>query len=500
MSVRSSGILLHPTSLPSPYGIGDLGPSAYRFADFLNRAGQRRWQVLPLNPTTGAHGHSPYYCPSAFAGNPLLISPQILVSQGLLQSAEAETPASAAPPPTEIDYRLAVQTKQRLLLQACRRFVAGGEHGDYQRFCRHQAGWLDDFALYTVLRSHHRPRAWYEWPQALRDRDPDALAQARQTFKAHMEAHKILQFLFMQQWLALKSYCNQRHIQLIGDMPIYVPLDSADVWTHRSGFKLTRSGRPLAVSGVPPDYFSATGQLWGHPVYDWEALRHDEYRWWVARVQHHLQCCDVTRIDHFRGLVAYWEVPAEAETAATGRWVPVPTQDLFDRLIKRLGNLPVIAEDLGSITAEVREAIRNYRFPGMRVLQFAFGGDFPNSDFLPHRHASNTVVYTGTHDNNTTRGWFDTEADQQIRKNLFSYLGREVAAGDLPWELIRLAMLSIAGTAIVPLQDILGLGSEARMNHPGRSAGNWRWRYAWSDQDADRADRLREMTACYGRL
>jgi 4-alpha-glucanotransferase len=229
-------------------------------------------------------------------------------------------------------------------------------------------------------------------------------------------------------------------------------------------------------------------------------LRRDEYRWWVARVQHHLQCYDVTRIDHFRGLVAYWEVPAEAETAATGRWVPVPTQNFFERLIKRFGNLPVIAEDLGSITADVREVIRNYRFPGMRVLQFAFGSDFPKSDFLPHRHDSNTVVYTGTHDNNTTLGWFEEETDPQIRKNLFSYVGREVAAGDLPWELIRLALLSIADTAIVPLQDILGLGSEARMNHPGRSTGNWRWRHTWSDQDTDRADRLREMTACYGRL
>jgi len=496
MSVRSSGILLHPTSLPSAYGIGDLGPSAYHFADFLVMTGQRLWQVLPLNPTENVYGHSPYHSPSAFAGNPLLISPEPLAQQGLLQQSESETGPRWSE--QKVAFSRVVRFKQRLLERVCERFGTEGDTADFERFCR-KADWLDDFALYMVLRSHYRSRIWIEWPRSLRERRPKALQDARQTFKDPIRNQKILQYLFFKQWFVLKRYCNRRQIRLIGDMPIYVPLDSADVWAHPQCFKLTRSGRPTAVSGVPPDYFSATGQLWGHPVYDWKRLQEKGYGWWVDRMQHHLQLYDLTRIDHFRGLVAYWEVPARARTAVNGRWVPVPAEEFLDRLVKRFGRLPVIAEDLGTITADVREVINRYGFPGMRVLLFAFGGDFPNGSFLPHRHEPNCVVYTGTHDNNTIRGWFEKEADSKTKNNLFRYLGREVPVEELHWELIRMAMMSTAETVIVPLQDVLGLGSEARMNRPASRRGNWLWRFGRDTLGSETTDRLRDITETYGR-
>ncbi len=496
MSIRSSGILLHPTSLPSPYGIGDLGPSARRFSDFLMKTGQRFWQVLPMNPTRGFDGHSPYHSPSAFAGNPLLISPEALAEQGLLP----KTPPApgAAEDQKTIDFSRVEETKMPLLRQACDRFGTEGDRSDFNRWCG-STPWLDDYALYTALRSHYHPHPWYEWPAALRDRDPSAIETAQKTFKDRIQSEKILQYLFFRQWFALKHDCNLRQIRLIGDMPIYVPLDSADVWVHPGCFKLAEAGRPTVVSGVPPDYFSETGQLWGHPVYDWEALKENGYGWWVDRMRHHISLYDITRIDHFRGLVACWEVPAGAKTAVDGEWVSVPAEDFFDHLIKCLGRLPVIAEDLGTITADVREIIRHYGFPGMRVLLFAFGDDFPHGAFLPHRHEPNCVVYTGTHDNNTIRGWFGEEADAGMKKNLFRYLGREVPADRLHWAIIRLAMMSPAETVIVPLQDVLGLDSEARMNLPGRARGNWLWRFEKGALDAATAHRLKDVTETYGR-
>lgn len=497
MGVRSSGILLHPGSLPCDYGIGDLGPSAYRFADLLETAGQRLWQVLPLNPTEAAHGHSPYFSPSAFAGNPLLISPEVLMTQGLLAGSDI------GPLPTQTRRRVAfrdvVPLKRRLLHRACGQFEAKGDTAAFKRFCDENVGWLDDFTLFTVLSERHHPRPWYEWPQPLRDRETGALAAARLTFGEAIRYQKILQFLFFQQWQALKRHCNQRRIRLVGDMPIYVPLESADVWANPGIFKLKADGTPAAVSGVPPDYFSETGQLWGHPVYDWRAIRKTDYGWWIDRMGHHFDLYDITRIDHFRGLVAYWEVPADAKTAINGAWAEAPVTDLFDRLIRRFGPLPVIAEDLGTITADVREVIARYGFPGMRVLLFAFGDDFPHGSFLPHNHVPNCVVYTGTHDNNTVRGWFQAEADRTIRRNLFRYLGREVPLDALHWEMIRLAMISTAETVLVPLQDVLGLGAEARMNRPARGGNNWRWRFAWEDFDPETTARLREMTETYGR-
>lgn len=497
MSVRSSGILLHPTSLPSAFGIGDLGPAAFRFADFLAAAGQRLWQVLPLNPTDGGSGHSPYHSVSAFAGNPLLISPEALAQKGLLE------PTEVAPGPTfpdrQVVFGQVLRHKQGLLRRACARFEKRGDRAGFTRFCG-ETEWLDDFALFMALRRHYHPRPWTDWPALLRDREPRALETARQKFQDAIRTWKVVQYLFFEQWEALRRYCHQRQIRLIGDMPIYVPLDSADVWAQRRYFKLTPTGRATAVSGVPPDYFSATGQLWGHPVYDWDALQADGYAWWVERMRHHVSHYDLTRIDHFRGLVAYWEVPARAKTAVSGKWVPAPVEDFLDGLIKRLGPLPVIAEDLGTITADVREVIHRYRLPNMRVLLFAFGEDFPHGAFLPHAHARHSVVYTGTHDNNTVRGWFEEEADDQTRRNLFQYLGREVSAEDLPWELIRLAMMSPAETVIIPLQDVLGLGSQARMNRPARRRDNWRWRFGPQALDAATAERLRDVTATFARL
>jgi 4-alpha-glucanotransferase len=496
MSLRSSGILLHPSSLPSPFGIGDLGPPAHRFADFLAASGQRLWQLLPLNPTDAGHGHSPYYSPSAFAGNPLLISPEALVEQGLLEVSEIRL--AGKPPAGRVAFDEALRCKRHLLQLAGRRFASAGAPTAYTLFCR-RSGWLDDFVLYIVLRDYYHGRPWFEWPHSLRDRQPAALQEARETFGDRIRFEKIVQYLFFRQWFALKRYCNGRQIRMIGDLPIYVPLDSADVWAHPHFFKLDAQGRPTALSGVPPDYFSATGQLWGHPVYDWQALQQQGYGWWIDRMRHHLWLYDLTRIDHFRGLVAYWEVPASADTAVDGRWVDVPVEDLFDRLIIHLGTLPVIVEDLGTITADVREVIRHYGFPGMRVLLFAFGDDFPNSSFLLHHHEKNCVVYTGTHDNNTTRGWWSEEAGPMEKRNLVRYLGREVAAEELPWELIRLAMMSSAEKAVIPLQDVLQLGAEARMNRPSRDTGNWLWRFEWRALGTHVADRLRDMTVSYGR-
>ena len=496
MSLRSSGMLVHPTSLPSPFGIGDLGPSAFRFADFLSSTRQHLWQMLPLNPTHADHGHSPYTSPSAFAGNPLLISPERLADQGLLKISEIR-PAERWPS-NRVVYDQAQHAKSGLLQLAARRFAASADADAFDRFCRHNA-WTDDFALYAVLRRHHQGRPWCEWPRALRHRRSEALTEARDAFGEAIRFEKIIQFLFFRQWFALKRYCNDRQIRIIGDLPIYVPLDSADAWAHPSLFKLDAAGRPRVLSGVPPDYFSATGQLWGHPVYNWPMVQRQGYGWWIDRIKHHLQLYDFIRIDHFRGLVAYWEVPAGAPDAVKGRWAEVPVYDFFDRLMRLLGPLPVIAEDLGIITADVREVIRHYGFPGMRVLQFAFGDDFPNGAFLPHRHVRNCVVYTGTHDNNTARGWLEEEAGPAERRNLFCYLGREVTARALPWELIRLALMSPADKALFPLQDVLQLGSEARMNRPSQAAGNWLWRFSWDDLVSGIGDRLSDMTACYGR-
>jgi 4-alpha-glucanotransferase len=382
---------------------------------------------------------------------------------------------------------------------AYKRFRQKGDRRDYEEFCRSQLHWLDDYALFEVLKSHFQGKVWSEWPEELRDRRPEALHSVRQEMLEDLEVVKFLQFLFFRQWTGLKDYCLRKGVQLIGDIPIYVHHDSADVWAHQAIFKLDDSGRPYVVSGVPPDYFSETGQLWGNPVYRWDVLKERNYDWWLQRMEHNLILTDVVRVDHFRGLVAYWEVPVTEPTAVNGEWVEVPVLDFFRHLLKRFPYLPIIAEDLGTITPDVREIIHLFDLPGMKVLLFAFGDDVATNPYVPHNVMRNSVIYTGTHDNNTARGWFEKEAGPEVKNRLFAYLGREISVDEVHWELTRLAMMSVANLAIIPMQDILGLGEEARMNRPAGSRDNWEWRFLPEELTAETAENLREMTTTYGR-
>jgi 4-alpha-glucanotransferase len=498
MNIRSSGILLHPTSLATPCGIVDLGPEAYRFVDFLSEAGQTLWQILPLTPTDPKHNNSPYHSTSALAGNPLLISPELLVKEGLLTESDlADVPDQRG---SRIDFEAAAAFKNRLFDIAFDRFQHKTEdEASFERFCVRQDFWLDAYALFAALKERFAGQPWIEWPLEIRRRSRDDLLAVRQELALAVQREKFLQYVFFRQWMQLKDYCRQKEIKIFGDIPIYVHYDSVDVWCHPELFKLDENLKPYVVSGVPPDYFSRTGQLWGHPLYRWDTLRESGYQWWIQRLEHNLKLCDMVRIDHFRGLVAYWEVPAEDKTAVNGKWVTAPVDDFMHHLLRKFASLPIIAEDLGTISADVREVMQRYRLPGMRLLLFAFGDDFPDSAFLPHNHVKNCLVYTGTHDNNTVRGWFETEATPENKANLADYLGRPVSADSIHWELIRLAMMSVADTTVLPMQDILGLGAEARMNTPSKLKNNWHWRLAEKLVDAKLAVRLREMTRIYGR-
>lgn len=495
MGIRTSGILLHPTCLPGAFGIGDLGPGAYRFADLLAETNQQYWQILPITFTDADHGHSPYHSLSAFAGDPLWISPRLLVKGGWLKpSALRDAPEF---PKDRVDFSQVRAFKMPLLEKAFARFEAGKEKEAVIRFAR-KTPWLSDFALFRVL-TRHFGRPWSDWPITVRDRRSEALKTVRQRFDRLLWREAFFQYLFFQQWEALKRYCNRQGVQFIGDMPIYLPFHSAEVWANPYLYKLTEDRLPIRVSGVPPDYFSAAGQLWGHPVYDWEALSKTGFDWWIQRMAHNLRLFDRIRIDHFRGWVACWEVPGNAQTAVDGTWAPVPGDRLLDTLFRRFGCLPLIAEDLGTITADVRETMARFHLPGMRVLLFAFGEDFPHGAFLPHNHVHNCVVYTGTHDNNTVQGWFASEAGNQERSNLSRYLGHRPKAQEVHWEMIRLTMASVADTAIIPLQDLLGLDEHARMNCPAGAEGNWQWRAPESLLPEAVAGRLAEMTRTYGR-
>ncbi|RMF85142.1 MAG: 4-alpha-glucanotransferase [Nitrospinota bacterium] len=498
MKRRGSGILLHITSLPSPHGIGDFGPWAYRFADFLAAAQQSFWQVLPLHPTSPAYGNSPYSSDSAFAGNPLFISLEKLQQEGWLEGVTVSPPPPF--PAGRVDYQAVTAYKEQVLglvYAAYRRNRR--QEADFTRFCREQAFWLEDYALFRVLKAHFQGTVWSQWPPAIREREEEALQRFRQRFDEQIEQEKFFQYLFFTQWSALKDYCHRKGIQLIGDIPIYVNYDSADVWSHPELFKLDEHKQPRYVAGVPPDYFSASGQLWGNPVYDWEELKRTRYAWWVERIRHNLQLFDLVRLDHFRGFVAYWEVPAGESTAIRGQWIPVPSIDFFSTLFTRFPCLPLIAEDLGLITPEVREVMQRFHFPGMKVLLFAFGPDLPTNPYIPHNHIPHCVVYTGTHDNNTVQGWWQEEASPEDRARLSAYLGREVPASQVHWELVRLAMMSVASLVIFPLQDILGLGAEARMNRPATSTGNWEWRVRAEQLTPEISERLARMTRLYGR-
>lgn len=496
---RKSGLLLHITSLPSPYGIGDLGPSAYGFADFLAAAGQGFWQIVPLNPTTQALGDNPYSSPSAFAGNTLLISPDVLVKESLLSSDDLKSKPSF--PEDYCDYAKVTSFKEGLLNKAfeCFKKDRARYSEGYEKFCSENSAWLEDYALYVVIKTSCGGRVWNEWPVKLRNREPKALDIFKSQHDEELERVKFLQYLFFKQWFALKRYCNDKGIQIIGDIPIYVSYDSVDVWVNHEIFKLDEEMRPTFVSGVPPDYFSATGQLWGNPVYRWDVLKKKGYKWWIDRMRQNFGLVDILRVDHFRGFVAFWEVPAGEKTAINGQWIKAPVIDFFETLLKTFSGLPIIAEDLGIITEDVKEVMHQFGFPGMKVLLFAFGEDNPEHPYLPHNFVRNCVVYTGTHDNNTVVGWFDGEATADEKKRLFRYLGREVSRKEVSWELIRAAMMSISNATVFPVQDVLGLGKEARMNTPSTCEGNYRWRLLPGKLTPDLSKKLLDMTTTYGR-
>jgi 4-alpha-glucanotransferase len=497
LNQRGSGILLHFTSLPSPFGIGDFGPWAYRFADFLAKTKQSYWQCLPLNPTDIEYGNSPYHSTSAFACNALLISPELLVQEGALTEADLEpVPAFSR---NRVDFELVVSYKQKLLSLAYDRFKREGTNGEYRSFCSQHVSWLDDFALFVALKEEFRGRPWNEWPDKLRDREPEALFRAGERLSEKIQEQKFFQYLFFKQWSSLKKYCTERGIKIIGDVPIYVVHDSADVWMHPNLFNLDHEKRPLTVAGVPPDYFSKTGQLWGNPVYRWEVLKSTGYEWWTKRIAHNLNMFDVVRVDHFRGFMAYWEVPATEKIAVDGKWVEAPGMDFFSRLSAVFPDLPIIAEDLGTITPDVWATMEHFGFPGMKVLLFAFDESLPRNAYAPHNHTKNAVVYTGTHDNNTAKAWFEKEAGDQDRARLSLYVGKKITPENVHRELIRLAMMSVSDTAILSMQDLLGLGEWARMNRPAQAKGNWQWRLIPEQLTDPLTHRLLEMTELYGR-
>ncbi|MBW1802567.1 MAG: 4-alpha-glucanotransferase [Deltaproteobacteria bacterium] len=497
MNDRSSGILLHITSLPSPFGIGDLGPCSYQFADFLAETKQSCWQILPLNPTDTVHGNSPYHSASAFACNPLLISPELMVRDGFLKEEDLKPLPEFAQ--DSVEYAAVDDLKKRIYHRAYETFKNIQKTEEIDVFCHENSHWLDDYALFMAIKAHYGGRVWREWPEDLRKRKHEAIQQALRTFHHDIEKEKFLQFIFSKQWTALKHYCNEKGIRIIGDLPIYVVYDSVDAWTHPALFKLDDRLEPRVVAGVPPDYFSETGQLWGNPVYRWDVLKETNYDWWVKRIGHNLKFFDYLRIDHFRGFKACWEIPAGEENAVNGNWIEGPGADFFNHITKTFPHLPIIAEDLGFITPDVWELMEQFGFPGMKVLLFAFGDDPGTNPYAPHNHVRHCVVYTGTHDNNTAKGWFERELTQQDRARLFMYLGREITAGQVPWELIRLAMMSVAEKIIIPMQDILGLGEEARMNRPATNEGNWKWRFFPEQITPPVKDRLTQMTGIYGR-
>ena len=497
---RRSGVLLHPTSLPGPYGIGDLGPEAYKFADFLVSAGQSLWQVLPLGPT--GYGDSPYACYSAFAGNTLLVSPDQLIKEGLLDTAPQSAGSS-----NKIDFGEAHDLKDQILRRAYERYTKTTDtalRSAFETFAQQHAHWLEDYALFRALKDAHGGVAWNEWEPALIARTPSALERAREELRVEVEAQMFYQFLFFRQWFALKRYCNERGISIVGDLPIFVAQDSADVWTNPEQFKLDKDGKPVVVAGVPPDYFSSTGQLWGNPLYNWERMLDDGFKWWIERVRATFTVVDIARVDHFRGFAACWEIPGGDKTAERGQWVEAPGRELFTAIRKTLGELPIIAEDLGVITPDVVALREDFGFPGMRILQFGFGSDSKNID-LPHNYVPNVVAYTGTHDNDTTVGWFNsvagagsTRTAEQIereRKFCMDYLN--TGGKEIHWDLIRGVLASVANTAVVPLQDLLGLGTEARMNLPNSTEGNWAWRFTALNDNL--ATRLKQLSDLYGR-
>ncbi len=491
---RTSGLLLHPTSLPSPFGIGDLGEAAYRFVDFLRDCDQSLWQILPLGPT--GFGDSPYQSFSAFAGNALMISLELLRVDGLLSSDDLATAPAFSP--HVVDFDTVRSFHWDMLRRGHRAWSEQAPEAlqkRYHAYCAAQADWLDDYALFVAIKQEQDGAGWTSWPEPLADRDPVALTAAARRLADEIDLQRWTQYVFDHQWGALKRYANQQGVRILGDLPIFVAHDSADVWAQREQFHLDAAGDPTVVAGVPPDYFSATGQLWGNPLYDWQAMAADGYRWWIARLRTALTQADLVRLDHFRGFEAFWEIPGDAETAVSGHWVEGPGLPFFEAVRAELGELPLVAEDLGLITPEVHRLREALGIPGMVVLHFAFGSG-PDNPYLPHNLQPDCVFYTGTHDNDTSCGWFDS-AGEEVQHHVRCYLGCD--GNDIAWDLIRAALRSVAGTVVLPVQDLLSLGSSGRMNTPAREQGNWSWRFREGALEESVAGRLRELTRLFGR-
>ena len=490
-SLRKSGILLHPTSLPGSGGIGSLGGEARAFIDFLAQAGQSLWQLLPLGPT--GFGNSPYSCYSAFAGNPLLINCEILAEEGDLGAQECGDQDGEE----QVEYPVVQERKLWLLRKGADAFFAGEDRARQDEFLafRENTPWLQDFTLFMALKEQFGGACWNDWPAELRDRTPASLAEYGSLLAYEVKVLCYLQWQFFRQWRGIREYAAGKGIEIVGDLPIFVAYDSAEVWANPTLFKLDPAGIPTVIAGVPPDYFSPTGQLWGNPHYDWDALAATGYAWWIQRMRNSLELYDIVRIDHFRGFAASWEVPFGDDTAINGRWVAGPGPALFQALEVALGKRPIIAEDLGVITPDVEELRDSFAFPGMKILHFAFDSG-PDNQYLPHNHLRQAVVYTGTHDNDTTAGWF-AKLPEQEQRQVRRYL--QYQGDDMVWELIRTALASVAETAIIPLQDLLTLGSDSRMNMPGTVGSNWSWRYRRGELTPPLADRLADFTELYGR-
>ncbi|MFC1495322.1 4-alpha-glucanotransferase [Thermodesulfobacteriota bacterium] len=497
LNTRGNGILLHPSSLFSPFGVGDFGPSAQRFVDFLEETKQKYWQILPLTPTDDINGNSPYHSDSAFAVNLLFISPEILLQEGLISQEMLDNlPKFDA---CRVDYPSVYRFKNALTALIAKDTSAFLEKEDFKHFKNENNHWLDDYCIYKALKTHFKGKAWYEWPSDLRDRNPESLRKAKERFETYIYNTSVIQYLLQKQWISLRKYSNDKGVKIIGDIPFYVIHDSADVWINPELFNLDQNKMPYTVAGVPPDYFSATGQFWGNPVYRWDVLKERRYDWWLERIRYNIKLYDLIRIDHFRGFVGYWEIPAGDDNAINGRWVEAPAQDFFLRITEETPQLPIIAEDLGVITPDVIALIKQFGFPSMKVLLFAFGDDTASNPYAPHNIPRNCIIYTGTHDNNTTRAWFQKDTTPSIKENLNRYIGKDLTGNNISRELVKLAMMSVADKAIFPLQDILNLGGGARMNKPGVPRGNWEWRLDEDLLTPSLREELRKMTEIYGR-
>ncbi len=493
---RSAGILLHPTSLPGKYGIGTIGKNAYHFVDFLVECGQKLWQIFPLGPT--GYGDSPYQSFSTFAGNPLLIDLEILKDEGLLSESDLKSIPHFSK--TNIDFGKLIEVKNQLLSIAYQNYKNSGEifSENCGIFCDDNKFWLDDYALFMAVKEFHSGKLWTDWTEEIAFRQKGAIEKWKQKLDYRYNYHKFIQYTFYKQWEKLKEYANSKGIEIIGDIPIFIAYDSSDLWAHKSLFSVDEKGKLITKAGVPPDYFSETGQLWGNPLYNWQEMEKNDFAWWKKRIEKTLELVDIIRIDHFRGLDAFWEIPGDAPTAQTGKWVKAPGRKLFNKIKKEHGELPIIAEDLGVITPEVEKLRDDFGFPGMKILQFAFG-EGGDKNFLPHNFVKNCIVFTGSHDNDTTTGFFEKEKENKTgiyewAQKYLNYFGDNITQ-----ELIRTAYASVANFVIIPMQDILGLGSEARMNFPGKLGGNWTWRFEWNQVNSNLPQYYKTLIDLYER-